>query len=155
MPTPAISPVRSARHGAWFAELAERFDDQTMPLSLLAPDEADVLAALEASMTGDDPSIALRILATLGAQWRNLGYPDVADRAAAWLCTRTPSDGEERWAAAVARLCRAQSGDPGAAIHAFADEALAIAELAGDRRTVEVLESGARHHDPATAGTVR
>ena len=145
----------SARHGAWFATLAERFDDQTMPLSLLAPDEADVLAALEASMAGDDPSVALRILATLGAQWRNLGYPEVADRAAAWLCTRTPSDGEERWAAAVARLCLAQSGDPGAAIHAFADEALAIAELAGDERTVEVLESGAHHHDPATAGTVR
>ena len=144
-----------ARHGAWFAALAERFDDPTMPLSLLAPDEADVLAALETSMGGMDPSVALRILATLGAQWRNLGYPEVADRAAAWLCTRTPSDGEERWAAAVARLCHAQSGDPGAAIHAFAEEALAIAELAGDERTVELLESDARRHDPATAGTVR
>jgi predicted ATPase len=144
-----------ARHGQWFAALAERFDGQTMPLSLLAPDESDVLAALETSMAGADPSVALRILATLGAQWRNLGYPEVADRAAAWLCTRTPSDGEERWAGAVARLCLAQSGDPGAAIHAFADEALAIAELAGDERTVEVLESAAHHHDPATVGTVR
>lgn len=144
-----------ARHGHWFAALAERFDDQTMPLSLLAPDESDVLAALETSMAGTDPSVALRILATLGAQWRNLGYPEVADRAAAWLCTRTPSDGEERWAGAVARVCLAQSGEPGDAIHAFADEALAIAELAGDERTVEVLESGAHRHDPATVETVR
>ncbi len=145
----------SARHGAWFAALAERFDDQTMPLSLLAPDETDVLAALEASMAGDDPSVALRILATLGAQWRHLGYPEIADRAAAWLCTRTPSDGEERWAAAVARLGLAQSGDPDAAIHLFADEALAIAELSGDERTVELLGSGAHHDAATTAGTVR
>ena len=145
----------SARHGAWFAALVEQFDDQTMPLSLLAPDEADVIAALDASMAGDDPSVALRILATLGAHWRNLGYPEVADRAAAWVCTRTPSDGEERWAAAVARLCLAHSGDPDAAIHAFADEALAIAELAGDERTVELLAPCADHLGPATAGTVR
>ena len=145
----------SARHGAWFAALVEQFDDQTMPLSLLAPDEADVIAALDASMAGDDPSVALRILAMLGAHWRNLGYPEVADRAAAWVCTRTPSEGEERWAAAVARLCLAHSGDPDAAIHAFADEALPIAELAGDERTVEPLAPCPDHLAPATAGTVR
>lgn len=142
------------RHGAWFAAIAERFDDPTMPVSLLAPDEADVLAALETSMSGDDPSVALRILAALGAHWRELGYPEVADRAAAWLCTRSPSDGEERWAAAVARLCLAHSMDPAAGIHAFAEEALAVAQLAGDERTAALLDSTARRDSPTTVGTV-
>jgi predicted ATPase len=143
-----------ARHGAWFAGIAERFDDadSSMPISLLVPDEADVLAALEASMQSDDPTVAYRILGALGAAMTQLGHPDVADRAADWLCTRTPSDGEERWAAAVARLCFDRAGLPGE-IHRFADEARAISEMADDPRSVEFVDRSERRH-ATTVGTV-
>ncbi len=141
-----------ARHGTWFAAVAERFSDadSAIPLSLLAPDEADVIAALETSMQSDDPSVAYRILIALGVELRGLGHPDVADRAAAWLCTRTPSDGEERWAASVARMCLDQAPNRAAGIHAFADEARAIAEMAEDDLSVEFVERS----DRETVGTV-
>ncbi len=143
-----------ARHGAWFAGVAERFDaaDSSMPISLLVPDEPDVLAALEASMQSDDPTVAYRILGALGAEMTRLGHPDVADRAAGWLCTRTPSDGEERWAAAVARLCFDRAGHP-AAIHGFADEARAISEMVDDQRSVDFVDRSERRQVP-TVGTV-
>lgn len=144
-----------ARHGSWFAAIAERFSDagSGMPVSLLAPDESDVLAALETSMHSSDPTVAYRILVALGAEMTSLGHPDVADRAAAWLCTRTPSDGEERWAAAVARLCFDRVDDRNAEIHGFADEAHAIAEMVDDPGSIDFIDRSERH-DEATAGTV-
>jgi predicted ATPase/class 3 adenylate cyclase len=125
------------RHGAWFAAVAERFGaepgtDEALPMSLLAPDEADVLAALDASMGSEPPTIAYRILVALGATWSSIGHPEVGQRVAHWLSTRSPGDGEEMWAAAVARACAERSDDPTSPIHRFADEALAIAELVGD-----------------------
>jgi predicted ATPase len=140
------------RHGSWFATVAERFGDagSGMPVSLLAPDEQDVLAALETSMHSSDPTVAYRILVALGAEMTRLGHPDVADRAAAWLCTRTPSDGEERWAAAVARLCVDRADDRTAEIHRFADEARAIAEMVDDPGSVDFIDRS-EHRDVATA----
>jgi predicted ATPase/class 3 adenylate cyclase len=143
-----------ARHGSWFAGVAERFGDadSSMPISLLVPDEADVLAALEASVHSDDPTVAYRILGALGAEITRLGHPDVAERAANWLCTRTPSDGEARWAAAVARLCFDRAGHP-AEIHRYADEARAISEMADDPRSVDFVDRSERRH-ATTVGTV-
>ena len=142
----------TVRHGAWFAAVAERFAEagSAMPQSLLAPDLADVLAALDASMQSSDSTVAYRILIALGAQWRNLGQFDVGDRAATWLCARTPSDGEERWAAAVARHCANHAGDRDCPIHAYADEARAIAEIVGDATSVEFIERGEPVEAPAT-----
>jgi len=144
-----------ARHGSWFAAVAERFSDagSAMPVSLLAPDQPDVLAALETSMHSSDPTVAYRVLVALGAEMTNLGHPDVVDRAAAWLCSRTPSDGEERWAAAVARLCFDQAEDRTADIHGFADEARAIAEMVDDPRSMTFIDRSERQV-VATAGTV-
>ena len=105
-------------------------------------------------MGSSDPSVAYRILVALGAELRGLGHPEAADRAAAWLCTRTPSDGEERWAAAVARLCFEQADDPAAEIHAFAEEARAIAEMVNDDISVDFVDRSERRR-PATVGTVR
>jgi len=152
----ADGPGTAIRHGTWFAGIAERFGDvdSAIPVSLLAPDEPDVLAALETSMGSSDPSVAYRILVALGAELRGLGHPEAADRAAAWLCTRTPSDGEERWAAAVARLCFEQADDPAAEIHAFAEEARAIAEMVNDDISVDFVDRSERRR-PATVGTVR
>ena len=72
----------------------------------------------------------------------------------AWLCTRTPSDGEERWAAAVARLCFDQADDRTAEIHEFADEARAIAEMVDDPESIGFIDRTERRGE-ATAGTVR
>jgi predicted ATPase/class 3 adenylate cyclase len=139
----------TTRHGSWFAGVAERFGTESiggrdgtgaaLPISLLAPDEGDVVAALHASMASDDPTVAYRILIALGATWSSIGRPDIGEQAARWLCTRSPGDGEELWAAAVARSCQERSGDPGSPIHPFADEALAIAELVGDEVTRRVF----------------
>ena len=125
----------TARHGIWFAELAEQFGAAGLanPASLLVPDKLDVLGALETSMASDDVSVAYRILIGLGAWWHLLDQADTVDAAAHWICGRSPSDGEERWAAAVARLSYALAAKPGAPVHEFADEARAIAELTGDR----------------------
>jgi predicted ATPase len=145
-----------ARHGSWFAGVAERFGeaDTPMPVSLLAPDESDALAALEMSMQSSDPTVAYRILIALGAEMTRLGHPDLADRAALWLCTRTPSDGEDRWAAAVARLCFDRADDPDAGIHGFADEARAISEMVDDPRSIEFIDRSEGRRS-ATVGTVR
>jgi predicted ATPase len=149
---PADLGGTTVRHGAWFAAVAERFAEAgtALPRSLLAPDLADVLAALDASMHSSDPSVAYRILIALGAQWHDLGQSDVADRAAAWLCARTPSDGEERWAAAVARLCADRAGDRDCPIHAYADEARAIAEIVDDATSVEFIDRSTLADVPAT-----
>ena len=133
------------RHGEWFAAVAERFrssrgDVAALPLSLLAPDEGDVLAALRASMDSDHPSTAYRILVALGAMWSSIGRPEIGEQAADWLSSRTPSDGEETWAAAVLRSCHERAGDPTSPIHRFADEAVAIAELVGDVDSPRLLE---------------
>ena len=146
------------RHGEWFAAVAERFGDnvgvdQELPMSLLAPDEGDVLAALDASIESDPPTIAYRILVALGAKWSSIGRPEVGERVAAWLSTRSPSDGEEMWAAAVARACFERSNDAGSPIHQFADEALAIAELVGDGESPRFVFGA--HHGAGVDGTAR
>ena len=134
----------TARHGEWFAGVAERFGDSSggggaLPLSLLVPDEGDVIAALHSSMNATDPSAAYRILVALGASWSAIGRPEVGEQAATWLATRSPSDGEEMWAGAVARACVERAGDPISPIHQYADEALAIAELVGDVESARLL----------------
>ncbi|MGB0114189.1 MAG: AAA family ATPase [Ilumatobacteraceae bacterium] len=142
------------RHGAWFAASAERFATPSdLPLSLLAPDQADVVEALDASMRGREPAVAYRILVAVGVELRGLGQGDVADRAATWITTRSPSDGEELWASVVARLCLDQADRPEAAVHAFADEARAIAELAGDTLSPALLDraAGTVHEDMAVS----
>ena len=151
----------TARHGEWFAAVAERFGDQLgvdqeLPMSLLAPDEGDVLAALDASIESGRPAIAYRILVALGAKWGSIGLPEVGEQAANWLSTRSPSDGEEMWAAAVARACFERSGDPDSPIHQFAEEAVAIAELVGDDESTRWLSEAQQMADEAgTARSVR
>lgn len=133
----------TTRHGDWYAEVAERFgaggDD--MPDSMLEPDIADLLAALDASMTGDDPSVAYRIVIGVGGRLASLGHPERLDDVATWLSTRSPSDGEDRWSAAVARLATALADRPDHVVHDFVPEARAIAELGGDDDTAERLRS--------------
>ena len=138
----------NARHGAWFAAIAERFSaasgsPEPLPLSLLAPDEGDVLAALQTSMRSDTPLVAYRILVALGATWSSIGRPEIGDQVANWLSTRSPSDGEEMWAAAVARSCHERARHPESPIHQFAEEALAIAELVGDHESPRLLAAAA------------
>jgi len=136
------------RHGRWFAGVAERFSnatsvDEALPLSLLAPDEGDVLAALRFSMASDDVAVAYRILVALGATWSAIGRPEIGEQVATWLSGRSPSDGEEAWAAAVLRACRERASDPASPIHQFTDEAIAIAELVGDIESRRLLSTNA------------
>lgn len=133
----------TARHGAWYADVAERFgaggDD--MPDSMLEPDLADLLAALDASMTGDDPAVAYRIVIGVGGRLAALGHPERLDGIATWLSTRSPSDGEDRWSAAIARMATALADRPSHVVHDFVPEARAIAELGGDDDTAERLRA--------------
>ena len=149
----------TARHGAWYADVAERFgaggDD--MPDSMLEPDLADLLAALDASMTGDDPAVAYRIVIGVGGRLATLGHPERLDSIATWLSTRSPSDGEDRWSAAIARLATALADRPDHVLHDFVPEARAIAELGNDDdtaerlRTVETARSVSADMAPASA----
>jgi len=143
------------RHGHWFAGVAERFTGQgsVLPASLLAPDEADVLAALETSMHDSDPAIAYRIIIGLGDHWAALDRPDTVRTVGHWLSERSPSDGEPQWTAAVSRLSLALVNQPDAPIHRLAEEAVAVAEMVHDdvsptylARVAEILR--------ATGGTV-
>ena len=132
-----------ARHGEWFANVAERFAGagEAMPVSLLAPDESDVLAALDASMQSADPSVAYRIIAGIGPSWSVLDHHEVLDTVTTWVCGRSPSDGEEQWAAAVARLCFVHAQRPDSPIHALADEARAVAEVVHDDDSPQFLDA--------------
>ena len=148
----------TTRHGEWFAAVAERFGDgldidNELPMSLLAPDEGDVLAALDASIDSDRPTVAYRILVALGAKWSSIGRPEVGERVAMWLSTRSPSDGEEMWAAAVARACFERSSNPDSPIHQFAEEAMAISELVGDVESARFLTGV--HRLAGEVGTAR
>ena len=87
-------------------------------------------------MFADEPTIAYRILMALGASWSSIGRPEIGELSATWLSGRSPSDGEEMWAAAVLRSCRERASDPASPIHQFADEAIAIAELVGDTESL-------------------
>jgi predicted ATPase len=128
-----LEPVTS-RHGAWFAAVAERFasDGDALPISLLAPDHADVIAAMDAAMASLEPSVAYRIIVALGDRWHPGEHTDTIEHVTTWLCGRSPSDGEQRWAAAVARLADAHATRPHAAIHAYTAEAAAITEMMHD-----------------------
>ena len=151
-------PTATARHGAWFAGVAERFgaDGLAMSESMLEPDMSDLVGALESSMESADPSTAYRILIGLGAWLHLLDQPEVIEAAARWISSRSPSDGEERWAAAVARLLYARSGGADGELTAYSDEARAIAELTGDPISALYLDYGpavraARHGDLSAA----
>lgn len=126
--------LASAHHGSWFAAVAERFaaGGTEMPMSLLAPDEADVLHALDAAMAQRDASSAYRIVIALAPRWARSGQSDLVASAADWIVGRAPSDGEELWSAAVARLACARADDTESSVHELAEEARAIAELSGD-----------------------
>lgn len=134
----------TARHASWFAGVAERFGmgGPAMSGSLLDPDMPDLIGALESSMGSSDPSPAYRILIGLGAWLHLLDHDELVQSAARWIASRSPSDGEERWAAAVARLSYALSADPRAAINAYGDEAQAIAEMVGDVQSALYLGYG-------------
>ena len=122
------------RHGDWFAGVAERFVGQAavLPISLLAPDEADVLAALTTSMHGTDPGVAYRVIIGLGDHWVHMDRQDIVGEIGEWLSGRSPSDSEQQWAAAVARMSLALAGRPSSPVHSLAEEALAVAEIVHD-----------------------
>jgi predicted ATPase len=143
-----------ARHGEWFAGVAERFAaaGEQMPVSLLAPDEADLLLALDVSMHSADPSVAYRIIVGVGVSWAALDHHDALDALTAWVCHRSPSDGEELWAAAVARLCVVHAGTPDAPIHVLTDEARAVAEGVHDDVSPRLLDDA--QHSLRAARTV-
>jgi predicted ATPase len=131
------------RYAGWFASVAERFDadESSMPSSLLELDEADLVESLDWALSTDDTSTALRLLVGLAVRPPLTRRPGLLLRASTWIAGRSPSDGEQQWAGAVARLSWALHSSPEAAVHRFRDEALAIAELGGDDRTAHFLTS--------------
>ena len=133
----------TARHGDWFADVAERFGDggSEMPDSMIEPDLPDVLAALDAAMERDLPTAAYRIIVGIGARLGALGHAERLDAAATWLAGRSPSDGEDRWAAAVASLTTALADRPDHVLHTYTAEALAVAELGRDEPTAQMLRT--------------
>ena len=134
------------RHRSWFADVAERFAKagDEVPVSLLAPDETDIYDALDSAIRGADPAVAYRIIIALGDRWPQLDRPDVVEAAVNWIVSRSPSDGERAWSAAVARLQHVsrQADSP---IHGFADEAQAISELVGDADSARYFAADAAH----------
>ncbi len=145
-----------SRHGEWYAVVAERFGagGSDMPNSMLAPDLADLVSALDASMAGPDPTVAYRIIRGIGGRLAALGHLEHLVTAATWLTMRSPSDGEDRWAAAIACLAAALHGQPDHPIHTFVPEALAIAELGRDDETATLLRAVGERTPPATDATV-
>ncbi len=136
------------RHGEWFAAIAERFADSglvdgALPTTLLAPDEADVIAAMSTSMRSIDPSVAYRIIVAVGDRWpvldRTAATGGIVDTIGSWLSTRSPSDGEQRWADAVAHVSGASITRPDAPVHLLVAEATAVAELVHDQDSVDLL----------------
>ena len=143
-----VSPDLSAavaQHGEWFAAVADRFTaaGDPMPASLLGPDEADLMAALDANMVSANPTVTYRIIVGIGANWPSVDHHDMLNRVTSWICSRSPGDGEERWAAAVARLCAVHALKLDQPIHAFADEARAIAEIVDDEVSQRILDAAA------------
>jgi predicted ATPase len=156
-------PAAVGRHGEWFAAVAERFAASgdvsgALPTTLLAPDEADVVAAMSTSMGSFDPSVAYRIIVAIGDRWpvldRTAATGGIVDSIGNWLCQRSPSDGEEHWAAAVAHVSGASITRPDAPVHRLVEEATAVAELVHDDRSVELLVR-ATATLAATVGTSR
>ncbi len=148
------------RHGSWFAAVAERFaaTDDDMPVSLLAPDEPDVIAALAAAIADDEHTVAHRIIGSLGNRWSLADHEEMLTDAADWLTGRSPADGEEQWAAAVARLCAAFAERTDAGIHGLAEEARAVAEVVHDDTSARLLDDTIERlatHPLEAAGTVR
>ncbi len=146
----------TARHGDWYATVAERFGagGSDMPDSMLGPDLADLMSALDASMAGPDPAVAYRIIRGIGGRLAALGHHAHLVTAATWLTGRSPSDGEDRWAAAIACLATALRDRPDHPIHALVPEALAISELCRDDETATLLRAIGRQTPPATDATV-
>lgn len=147
-------------HGAWFAAVAERFAaaDDDMPVSLLAPDEPDVIAALSTAIADDEHSVAHRIIGSLGNRWSLVDHEEMLADAADWLSGRSPADGEEQWAAAVARLCAAFAEQPDLSIHMVAEEARAVAEVVHDDTSARLLDDAIERLETRrreAAGTVQ
>jgi hypothetical protein len=94
-------------------------------------------------MRSADPSVAYRIIVGIGPSWSLLDHHDVLAAVTMWVCGRSPSDGEEQWAAAVARLCFVQAQNRGSPIHTLADEARAVAEVVHDDVSPQFLDAAA------------
>lgn len=129
------------RFAEWFAAVAERFDaeESAMPSSLLELDEADLVESLDWALSVDDAATALHLIVGLAVRPPLTRRPGLLLRSSNWIAERSPSDGELRWAGAVARLSWALDTYPDAAVHRYRDEARAIAELGGDDRTAALL----------------
>ncbi|MEQ1703529.1 MAG: hypothetical protein ABMA25_25765, partial [Ilumatobacteraceae bacterium] len=78
---------------------------------------------------------------------------DVVAALGEWLSGRSPSDSEQQWAAAVARLSLALVDRSESPIHALHEEALAVAEIVHDRDSPGYLARAAALR--ATAASVR
>ena len=131
-----------ARHSSWYAHVAERFgagglriDEQT-----LVPDHADLFTALSEAMVALDPTDAYRIITGLAPRWHLIGRFERMQRAATWVLERTPSDGPERWAAALARIAYQAVGTGRTDVEPFVGEAHVILEDAGDAESLLYLE---------------
>jgi hypothetical protein len=123
-----------------FVGVAEAFDaaGPTVPVSWLDDDLDDVCAALRIACDRGTPA-AYRLAAALGPHWHELDRWSELEAISDWLSTRSPTDGELAWVAAVARVSFAASGIPAAAVHALRDEAMAIAALDHDEVSAQFL----------------
>lgn len=116
-----------------FVGVAERFDAAgvTTATGRIAADLDDVLGALAVARDREMPA-AYRLAAALGPRWHELDRWEELEATSEWLATRSPTDGELVWVAAVARVSFAAAGIAGAAVHGLHDEATAIAALDHD-----------------------
>jgi predicted ATPase/class 3 adenylate cyclase len=130
------------RYYGWYAQLAEwfgmgglRIDEQT-----LLPDHADLFNAMDIAMAALDPTDAYRMITGLAPRWHLIGRFERMHRAATWVLSRPPSDGPERWAAAVARVAYQAVGTGRTDFEAFIDEAHIILEDAADTESLLYLD---------------
>ena len=140
-PHDTAMPEVRRRYIGWFTEVVERFagGGGTMPVSWIADELADVMAAL-GTARASSPRAAYRLIRSIGPRWHELDRWEELIETSAWLATRSPSDGELDWAAAVARLTFAAAGLREAEVHRLRDEAVAIAGLDGDVASSLFLE---------------
>lgn len=133
----------AGRHVAWFTSVAERFEasGSLVSASWLVDDLADVMAALAEAMERSTPE-AYRMLRALAPRWHELDRWPELWAASTWLATRSPSDGELAWVAAVSRVSFAAAGRPDADVHRLRDEAVAVARLDHDDVSSDYLAFG-------------
>lgn len=131
------------RYVDWFAEVTERFDASGVLVSAswLLDDLADVMVALAGAQQRSLPQ-AYRMLRSLAPRWHELDRWPELWAASTWLTTRSPSDGELAWVAAVSRVSFAAAGRPDADVHRLREEAVAIARLDHDEASGDFLAFG-------------